>query len=107
MGGVQRKVLRRARRETMKAKRTSKLKRAAAERAKARSQHRLVRRIKRVANEMRQLGAHMHYYGGFGEIGEHGREMLRAAACAKSLATALEQNPPNISGQHRLAKEKQ
>lgn len=80
----------------MKSKRTSKLKRAAAERAKARSQQqRLVRRIKRVANEMRQLGAHMDYYGGFGEIGEHGREMLRAAACAKSWATALEQNPPN------------
>jgi hypothetical protein len=36
----------------------------------------------------------MDYYGGFGEIGERGREMLRAAACAKSWATALEQNPP-------------
>lgn len=83
----------------MKAKRTSKLKRAGEELPTARSQQRLVRRIKRVANEMRQLGAHMVYFGGFVEIGEHGHEMLRAAVCAESWATALEQNPPNDKAQ--------
>jgi len=56
---------------------------------------RMVRRIRKVAEQMRQLGNHMDYYGGFGELGEHGREMQRAAGTALGWAAGLESEAPN------------
>lgn len=50
----------------------------------------MVRRIKRLAEEMRKVGADMDYYGGFGEIGKHGRELLGAAKVAKSWTKYME-----------------
>lgn len=44
---------------------------------------RMVRRLARVAEDMRKLGADMDYYGGFGLMGDRGREMLGAAKMAK------------------------
>lgn len=61
---------------------------------------RLVRRIRKVADEMRQLGNHMDYHGGTGELGEHGREMLRAAGTALGWAKGIESEPP--PGEYRM-----
>jgi len=44
---------------------------------------RLVRRLKRVSEIMRQVGGDMEYHGGFGTMGDRGREMLGAARLAK------------------------
>ena len=50
---------------------------------------RLVRRLRRVSEMMRQVGADMEYHGGFGEIGEHGRCMIGASQMAKSWADGI------------------
>ena len=70
----------------MKPKRKTKKKAAPQPRWKLR----LVRRIRKVAEEMRQLGNQMDYHGGFGELGDHGREMRRAAGTALGWAAGLE-----------------
>ncbi len=64
---------------------------------------RLVRRIRKVADEMRQLGNHMDYHGGTGELGEHGREMLRAAGTALGWAKGIESEAP--PGEYRILEE--
>jgi hypothetical protein len=43
-----------------------------------------------VSEIMRQVGADMDYYGGFGEIGNHGRMMVGASKMAKSWADGIE-----------------
>lgn len=57
---------------------------------------RLVRRIRKVAEEMRQLGNHMDYHGGTGELGDHGREMRRAAGTALGWAKGIESEAPPV-----------
>ena len=59
---------------------------------------RLVRRLKRVAELMRTIGADMDYYGGWGEMGDHGREMLGAAKIARDWADKMA--PPNDKRNH-------
>jgi hypothetical protein len=54
---------------------------------------RLVRRLKRVSEMMRQVGADMDYYGGFGKMGDRGREMIGAARLAKSWIKHMEKTP--------------
>ena len=54
---------------------------------------RMVRRLKRVSEEMRTLGETMDYYGGFGKMGERGREMIGAARLAKSWIKHMEKKP--------------
>jgi len=49
----------------------------------------LAMRIHRVASSMRRLGCAMDYYGGFGEIGEHGREMIGASIIARKWADKI------------------
>ena len=39
-----------------------------------------------LAHQMRAIGAKMEYYGGFGEMAEHGREMQGAANIARTWA---------------------
>lgn len=56
----------------------------------ARKRKALAKRIRRVAAQMQRLGAHMNYYGGFSEIGQHGREMLGAANIARGWAEGIE-----------------
>ena len=50
----------------------------------------LVRRLKRVSKEMRTLGETMDYYGGFGKMGDRGREMIGAARLVKSWIKHIE-----------------
>ena len=59
-------------------------------RATRKSNKRLAIRIKQVSEQMRKLGEHMNYYGGFGPTGTHGKEMMRAAATARSWANRLD-----------------
>jgi hypothetical protein len=47
---------------------------------------------------MLNLGADMDYYGGTGEIGDHGRELIGAALIAREWADKM--TPPNERG-HR------
>lgn len=46
--------------------------------------------LRELAEEMLDLGAAMDYYGGMGEIGIHGRELIGAAKVAASWADAVE-----------------
>ena len=54
----------------------------------------MVRRLKRISNEMLQIGEDMDYYGGFGEIGQHGREMISASQLALDWARGIERDEP-------------
>jgi hypothetical protein len=56
---------------------------------------RIVRRLKRLSNEMLQVGEDMDYYGGFGEIGQHGREMISASQLALDWARNIEKLKSN------------
>lgn len=49
----------------------------------------LAKRILRVANAMHKLGCEMEHLGGFGEAGDHGREMIGAAVIARGWALVL------------------
>jgi hypothetical protein len=44
---------------------------------------------------MQSVGAEMEYYGGFGEIGDHGRELQGAAGIALGWAKGIESSLPN------------
>lgn len=53
----------------------------------------LAAEIRRVAQEMINLGAQMDYFGGFhSEIAAHGREMLGAGMIAQQWAEEIEKN---------------
>ena len=43
---------------------------------------------------MLQIGEDMDYYGGFGEIGQHGREMISASQLALDWARGIERDEP-------------
>jgi len=55
---------------------------------------RMVRRLKRISNEMLQIGEDMDCYGGLGEIGVHGREMISASQLALDWARGIERDEP-------------
>lgn len=61
--------------------------------AKPPSTSALAKRVRRVAALMQKLGADMDYYGGFGEVGQHGREMQGAARIALGWADGMERAP--------------
>ena len=50
----------------------------------------LALRLRSVARMMADLGSDMDYIGGFGEIGDHGREMVGAAAVAVGWADGID-----------------
>lgn len=47
--------------------------------------------LRELAVEMQALGATMDYYGGHGEMAQHGRELVRAGATAWRWADGLTQ----------------
>lgn len=67
---------------------------------------RIVRRLKRLSNEMLQVGEDMDYYGGFGEIGQHGREMISASQLALDWARNIEKVKPSNAEVSGSAREK-
>lgn len=75
-------------------KKTNKLETAKPKTAKPPSKSALAKRVRRVAALMQKLGADMDYYGGFGEVGQHGREMQGAARIALGWADGMEAEPP-------------
>ena len=51
----------------------------------------LIARIRALADEMREVGAALDYFGGFdSEVAEHGREMIGAAGIAEGWAEGME-----------------
>ena len=49
-----------------------------------------VRRLRNLSAQMQDTGAFLDFYGGFGEIGEHGRELTGASKIAAGWADGLE-----------------
>ena len=47
-----------------------------------------------LAHQMRAVGAKMEYYGGFGEMAEHGKELLGAANTARGWAKGIRKQIP-------------
>ena len=66
-----------------------------------RSLQRLVRRLAKVSDDMRNIGAEMDYYGGWGLMGDRGREMLGAARLAKSWIPHLRKIARIVNGVKR------
>ena len=52
---------------------------------------------------MRQVGASMDYYGGFGKLGDRGREMLGASAMAKGWTKYIEKMASDLDGKGKRA----
>ena len=48
------------------------------------------RRLRSLSAQMQDTGAFLDFYGGFGEIGEHGREMIAASKIAAGWAYGIE-----------------
>ena len=61
----------------------------------------MVRRLDKVSDDMRNLGADMDYYGGWGLMGDRGREMLGAARLAKSWIPHLRKIARIVTGGKR------
>jgi hypothetical protein len=55
---------------------------------------RMVRRLMRLSQTMLTIGEEMDYYGGFGEIGQHGREMITASQLALDWARGMKRDEP-------------
>ena len=43
----------------------------------------------KLSREMRRIGVQMEYYGGFGKMGQRGRELIGAARMAKGWGAAI------------------
>jgi hypothetical protein len=54
----------------------------------------LAEELRIVAGIMHRTGTRLAYYGGFGEIGAHGREMIGAAKIAKSWVREIRRRKP-------------
>jgi hypothetical protein len=52
----------------------------------------IVERLRKLSAEMIDLGAEMDYFGGFGEIAGHGRDLVGAGHCAQSWADGIERD---------------
>ena len=63
----------------------------------------MVRRLARVSEDMRKLGADMDYYGGFGLLGDRGREMLGAARMANGWIKHLAKIARIVGGEGKRA----
>jgi len=50
-----------------------------------------VTRLRILSAQMLDVGVFLDFYGGFGEIGEHGREMIGASKIAAGWADGIEQ----------------
>lgn len=50
-----------------------------------------VNKLRRLSWLMNDTGAFLDFYGGFGEIGQHGREMIGASKIAAGWADGIEQ----------------
>ena len=46
-------------------------------------------RLKELIDAMESVGGYMEFYGGFGEMGQHGRELLGAAKIARQWLTQM------------------
>jgi hypothetical protein len=55
----------------------------------------IVKRLRKLAKEMLDLGVDMDYYGGITEIGKKGREMVGAAKIAESWIKGIEAQEAN------------
>ena len=55
----------------------------------------IAKRLRWLSHRMQSVGAEMEYYGGFGEIGEHGREMQGAASIALGWAKGIGASLPH------------
>jgi cysteine synthase len=55
----------------------------------------IAKRLRWLSHRMQSVGAEMEYYGGFGEIGDHGREMQGAASIAFCWAKGIEASLAN------------
>ena len=67
----------------------------------------IAKRLRWLSHRMQSVGAEMEYYGGFGEIGEHGREMQGAASIALGWAKGIEASLPNNRDEPQPPKTKQ
>jgi hypothetical protein len=54
----------------------------------------LAEELRIVAGIMHRTGTRLAYYGGFGEMGAHGREMIGAAKIAKSWVREISRRKP-------------
>ncbi len=54
-----------------------------------------VRRLRNLSAQMQDTGAFLDFYGGFGEIGQHGREMIGASEIAAGWADGIEKEIAN------------
>lgn len=50
----------------------------------------LSKELRHLSRQMRKLGTKMEYYGGFGETGKHGRELIVASIIARGWARGIE-----------------
>ena len=49
----------------------------------------LSKELYKLSQKMEKLGLKMEYYGGFGEIGKHGRELVGASVIARGWADEI------------------
>jgi hypothetical protein len=56
------------------------------------SPQRIAERLRALSKDMIDLSADMEYVGGFGEMGQHGMELVGAGLMAESWAEAIEAN---------------
>jgi hypothetical protein len=59
----------------------------------------IVERLRKLSAEMIDLGAEMDYFGGFGEIAGHGRDLVGAGHCAQTWADGIMQEYLDDSSQ--------
>ena len=52
----------------------------------------LIGDLRLISERMKSVGLFMEFYGGFGEIGEHGREMIGASKIAAGWADGIEKD---------------
>ena len=57
----------------------------------------LIGDLRLISERMKSIGLFMEFYGGFGEIGEHGREMIGASKIAAGWADGIEKEDASDS----------
>lgn len=50
--------------------------------------------LRALSIEMSRIGSAMDYFGGLNQIGDHGREMIRASVVARDWAAGIEEEDP-------------
>ena len=64
-------------------------------------------RLTELAKWMDRLGWEMNYYGGFGEIGQHGLELMGAAKIARGWAKGIKRQNNALCKSHEIVPQKQ